>query len=99
MTILLALLYPLAIQYERGGWWRIIAPVTVLALLIDVIANYTELSLAFWEWPRYGEWTFSTRLNRLITWEDWRGSVARPIAAVLNYIAPSGKHIEALQGV
>lgn len=94
MTLLLALLYPIAIQIERGGWWRILAPITILALLVDVLANFTELSLAMWEWPHRGEWTFSTRLERLIREQGWRGDIARPVARILNFIAPSGKHIQ-----
>jgi len=90
MTLLLALLYPLAIQYERGGWWRIVAPVTAFALLIDVLANYTELSLAMLEWPKRGEWTFSTRLERLFREQGWRGDIARPVSRVLNWFSPTG---------
>lgn len=94
MTILLALLYPIAIQYERGGWWRVVAPFTALALVIDVAANHTELALLTWDFPQRGEWTFSTRLVRLAQGAGWRAQVAVKIAAVLNWIAPSGKHIE-----
>ena len=101
MTLLLWVLYPLAIQYERGGWWRCVLPVTLLALIVDVIANWTELALlsqqarrmGLWDWPRLGEWTFSTRLKRLRYNDDWRGDVGRYIARVLDAIAPSGKHI------
>jgi hypothetical protein len=94
MTLLLALLYPIAIQIERGGWWRILAPVTILALIVDLLANFTELSLAMWEYPRRGEWTFSTRLERLIREQGWRSDIARFVSRILNYIAPSGKHIK-----
>lgn len=93
MSILLALLYPLAVQYERGGWWRVLAPVTVLALVIDVIANYTELALLTWDFPMRGEWTFSTRLKRLKYERGWRGALAKPITGYLNYFAPNGKHV------
>lgn len=94
MILLLALLYPIAIQYERGGWWNIVAPVTLVALVIDVFANHTELALAMWEWPKRGEWTFSTRLERLVREQGWRGDIARPVVSILNFIAPSGKHIK-----
>lgn len=93
LTLLLTLIYPITIQYERGGIFKIFYIAVIPALLIDVLANYTELSLVFWELPRKGEWTFSTRLIRLQYRTDWRGNFARPIARVLNYIAPSGKHI------
>ena len=94
MTIILALLYPLASQYERGGWWKLLAPVTFIAAVLDVLANYSELSLLMWDWPREGEYLFSKRLERLIHNDDWRGSVARLMAIPLNYFDPVGKHIE-----
>ena len=91
--MLLALLYPFAIQYERRGWWYTVLPITLLAYVVDVIANYTELAVLTWDFPRQYEYTFSQRLSRLIHDTGWRGSVARPIALVLNRIAPSGRHI------
>lgn len=93
MTILLAVLYPLAVQFERGGWWRLLAPITVFTLLIDVIANYTELALLTWDFPRKGEHTFSTRLLRLRYTYGWRGTVYHAVIAYLNYFAPNGKHV------
>lgn len=88
MTLLLALLFPFAIQYERGGWWRVLAPITLLTVIVDVAANYTELALLTWDHPRPGEHTFSQRLYRLQFNTDWRGSLARPIVDALNYFAP-----------
>jgi len=49
MFIVLALFYPLAIQYQRGGHWRILAPFTLLTALIDIYCNYTELALLTWD--------------------------------------------------
>lgn len=92
MSLLLALLYPIAIQVERGGWWYLLAPVTVLALVIDVIANYTELALVF-GWPRSGEWTFSQRLKRLSYRADWRGDLARWCIDYTNRYDPQGNHV------
>ena len=93
MSILLALLYPIAIQYERGGWWYLVLPITALALIVDVVANFTELAILTWDFPRRNEWTFSQRLSRLRYNGDWRGTTARYIVRVLDAIAPSGKHI------
>lgn len=93
MTILLALLFPLAIQYERGGAWRLLAPVTFVAVLLDIAANYSELALLTWDWPRKGEHLFSQRLKRLIHNDGWRGSVARAVAKPLNYFDPTGTHV------
>jgi hypothetical protein len=92
VTLLLALLYPIAVQYERGGWWRLVAPVTVLALLIDVIATHTELALIC-GWPRKGEWTFSTCLLRLRYRGDLVGRLCRGVIVYLNFFAPNGKHV------
>lgn len=85
MTILLAILYPIAVQYERCGWWRLLAPVTVFSLFIDVIANYTELALITWDFPAKNEWTFSTRAQRLQYYAGWRGSFARAVKAYCNF--------------
>ena len=93
LTLLLTLLYPLAVQIERGGAWRLLAPVTLLALLIDVLANYTELALLTWDWPRAHEYTFSTRLKRLKRSPGWRGRLAQPVVAFLNHFAPNGAHV------
>lgn len=93
MSLLLALLYPIAIQYERGGWWYLLAPVTLLALLIDVVANYTELALLTWDLPRRGEWTFSTRCKRLQHDQGWRGRIARLVKDYTNFWDPQRDHI------
>lgn len=92
MSLLLALLYPIAIQYERGGWWRILLPVTLLALAIDVLANWTELAIVF-GLPRRGEWTFSKRLRRLSLLPGWRSTAARWCIAYTDFFDPDGYHI------
>lgn len=94
MTLLLALLYPIAIQYERGGVWLLVLPITIVALLIDIIANYTELAILTLDFPKAGEYTFSTRLERLQYSDGWRGIVCFKIARILDAIAPSGVHIK-----
>lgn len=93
MSLILAILYPLAIQYGRGGLWRIVIPVTVLALLLDIWCNYTELALLTWDWPKQGEYTFSQRCHRMKTEDTWGGAVARFIEPYLDYFDPSGDHI------
>lgn len=94
LSLLLALLYPLAIQYRRGGVFQILLPITVFALLVDVIANYTELALLTWDFPHAREYTFSQRLMRLRFDFGWRGAVANRIIPLLNFFDPTGKHIE-----
>jgi len=88
MFIVLLLLYPVAIQYQRGGAWRLLYPVTALALALDIWANYTELTIIMWDAPRPLEYTFSERLERLIFDYGWRGNVARITAAYLNFFMP-----------
>lgn len=87
-------LYFISIQYERGGFWKLLFPIAIIAFVIDVVLNYTELALLTLEIPRKGETTFSRRLARLRYNTDWRGSFARYITTCLDAIAPSGKHIK-----
>lgn len=98
LTLALWLLYTPAIQYQRGGWWLAFAPFAIAAFVVDVLANYTELALLMWDFPRSGEYTFSNRLYRLQSNKDWRGTPARYISRVLNAIAPSGVHIQKPKG-
>lgn len=87
--------YIVAVQYLRGGWWRLLAPFTFVALVLDVVLNYTELALLTWDWPRDRyEVTFSNRLKRLVARDDWRGKLARYIATkMLNPYDPTGTHV------
>lgn len=95
MILLLGLLYPIAIQYERGPLWAIfLFPVVLVALIVDVWVNYTEASLIFWELPQHQEHTVSQRLERLQYDPGWRGEIARVVVPILNFIAPSGQHIK-----
>lgn len=88
-------LYIIGVQYERGGWWYLVAPVTLIAWVIDVWLNFTELALLTWDWPRNEyELTFSNRLKRLVHDGGWRGNFARFVARrMLNPFAPGGRHI------
>jgi len=85
MTLLLALLYPLAIQGLRGGFWRVLLPLTALAWVVDVIANYTELALLTWDFPRGKEYTFSDRCLRLVKQDGWAGFVGRCTQKYCNF--------------
>jgi len=85
MTVLLFLLYPLAIQYERGGWWNILKPLALVAGIIDIIANYTELALLTWDFPKHNEYTLSVRCARLIHQDNWAGTVGRFTQRYCNF--------------
>ncbi|MHB0965558.1 MAG: hypothetical protein ACYC36_03800 [Bellilinea sp.] len=92
--VLLAILYPLAIQYERGGRWKWIYPLTLIALVLDVISNYTSLALYTWDFPKKGEYTFTKRLNRLRLDAGWRGHLAWAVCVYLDFFDPNGFHCE-----
>lgn len=85
--------YAIGIQYERGGWWRLVAPFTVAFLMLDVLLNYTVLALLTLDMPRKGETTFSKRLKRLQFDLGWRGRMALAIKPALDYFDPDGVHI------
>jgi hypothetical protein len=94
MSLLLILFYCIGIQYERGGWWKLCLPIALVGLVIDVIANHTELAIITRDFPKRGEWTFSKRLARLQKNTNWRGDFARYVGGCLDKIAPSGIHIK-----
>jgi hypothetical protein len=85
VSLFLMILYPIAIQGLRGGLWRVLLPLTVVAWVVDVVANYTELALLTWDFPRKGEHTFSTRCERLITQQGWSGFVGRQTQLFCNF--------------
>jgi hypothetical protein len=79
-------------------WLRAVcACVAAFGLVIDVLANWTVLAIYLWEWPKrrpsvmHTEWTFSTRLERLVLTYGWRWCISWRIARMLNWIAPPGK--------
>ena len=93
--LILYALYAIGIQYKRGGWWRLVLPVTGIALVLDVALNYTVLAVLTWDRPRHGEWTFSKRLKRLRFNIDWRGPLALFIAQeMLDPLEPDGQHVK-----
>ena len=69
-----------------------VLPITLLALLIDVIANYTELALLTLDFPRQGEYTFSQRCSRLKLEDNWGGKVARACEPYVDMFDPDGDH-------
>lgn len=109
IPVILLISYAIGIQYQRESLPMLLravcAAVAVVALLLDVLANWTVLSVYMLEWPRWradvvhAEWTFSTRLERLWFDTSWRGKVARQIARLLNWLSPPGHpHIKAAVG-
>ena len=62
--------------------------VLLIAFIADVMANFSTLALLFWDWPQYGEWTFSKRLPRLCNLPGWRGRFARRCKIYINKRVP-----------
>lgn len=90
---LLLLAYFVVIQFERGGWWKIMIIPSIPAFLLDVLLAHTLFPLLVLDFPRSGEWTFSDHLARLVYSDGWRGEFARYMKKVLDAMAPSGIHI------
>ena len=74
------LLYLVGIQFNRGGWWQWLLPITITAYLLDVVLNYTLFALLTLDFPQRGEFSFSNRLSRLVNDLGWRGAAARWVA-------------------
>lgn len=97
ISVLVLFLYPIAIQYERGGIWRVLLPLYIITALLDVVANYTEISLLLLEWPKPKQYTVSKRISYLIPCLGWKGSIAYMVARYLNYF--SANHIPEISNV
>jgi hypothetical protein len=89
-------LYVLGIQYFRGGLWRLLAPLTVAASLLDVALNYTLLAALLMRWPVKGDYTFSKTLGTLYADTGWRGDIAFYVGRKwLDPFDPRGIHVYA----
>ena len=84
LPLVLALWFMAAIQYRRGGWWKVLTPLALRAAFLDIYLNYTTFTVLFWQLPRKGEYTLSKRCERLVRDSGWRGVVARLIARYTN---------------
>lgn len=94
LPLILLAVYPVAIQYERGGWWRVLIVLYLPAGVLDVMLNYTTLALYTLDFPKAGEYTFSRRLSRLRRRTDWRRWFAVVLKPFLDYFDPKGVHID-----
>lgn len=69
-----------------------VAPLTILVVVLDVLANYTELSFIF-GWPREGEYTITRRIRRMHFDEvPARRKLAELVQVYLDAAEPDGKH-------
>lgn len=86
-------IYAIGVQYERGGAWKLVFPVTLLALLMSWALNQT-LGRLLYGTPASWRETFSKHTERTTHLMSWRGRVARLMAAVLNFFSHDELHIE-----
>lgn len=93
LPLALFALYPLAIQYERGGWWRCLFLLYATAGLLSAYLNYTTFVVYLKDVPKKRENTFSQRCERLVRDPGWRGVIARLVARYTNYSDPKPPHI------
>lgn len=91
--LMLAIVYPFGIQYERGGLCAALLPLYALAAILSVTVNVTWLSLVLWELPKKREITTSQRCERLVFSAGWPGVLARAIARFTNRFDPTPPHI------
>lgn len=65
--------------------WRVFA---AAGLPLDVLYNFTTVSVLLWSLPMDGEWTISKRLKRQRFDVGWRGTRAHRFAEFVNRISP-----------
>lgn len=68
----------------------------MLAFGLNVLLNYTVMSVLFLELPKWGEPNVSARLRRLRRWSglNWRQRLADKLATVwLDAFDPTGFHV------
>lgn len=100
--LVLLALYAIVIQYRRESLPQTLRKCLYYAcapvLVYDALQNLTLFTLVFWDRPRTVngkfEYTLSDRLSRLVRSTGWRYWIAHPIRLVLDYLDPTGKHIE-----
>lgn len=68
------------------------APGVATMLLVDVVFQYTIVTLLWWEWPRQNEYTVTRRLKR---WKQTlplsrRGRWSANVCKLLNIFTPPG---------
>lgn len=94
LTAITGATYPVAIQFKRGGFWLILAPLALAVWLIDVLANYIELPLVF-GWPKRSDYTITARIKTMQSDPEElpsRRELARLIQVYLDACEPDGKH-------
>lgn len=75
--VVLWLRFIVAINFERGGWWRLLVPLAIKAGALDIALNYTTFRWLMNSRPGPGEHTISKHMERLVTWQNRRGAFCR----------------------
>ena len=93
LTLTTALLYPIAIQFKRGGLWNCVLPVTAITAALDVAANYTEVAFVF-GFPEKGDYTITRRFRRMEESDPLpaRRDFAKMVNTFLHACEPDGEH-------
>lgn len=85
-------------ERTRNRWFTrmvVCYPLVVVAVVVDVIAQYTLAALFFWEWPPQGERLVSDRLERYLNTRlpgSWHWDWANTICTELDLFDPDGDH-------
>lgn len=85
-------LYALAVQSERGGLWRLLAPVAIAALLMSCALNQSLGRLIYGRPTSWRE-TFSKHTERMCQEPGMAGRWARLFAAILNFFSHDERHV------
>ncbi len=91
--LLMLAVYAVGVQYQRGGAWRVVLPVTAVALLMSIALNQT-LARVIYGRPAHWRETFSKHTARMQAATGLRGRTARLVAALLNFFAHDERHIK-----
>lgn len=91
LYLLMLVIYVIFIQHERGGLWKTCKLIGVPGYVLDVLLNYTHVSLV-WGLPRHGQHTISQRVNGMKFGTDQPAKDAKLVSMILDRLAPSGKH-------
>jgi len=97
IDLLCLLLYPALLGLAQPTKYWYLIPITILAWLVDFVANFTTISILVGSFPKMGEWTFSQRLERLCKETGPDQQLFVEIAKKLNRIDPLHNHIKAVK--
>lgn len=93
LPLILLAMYAAYIQHNRGGMWRALELIGLVATPLDIYLNYTTFTFYFWERPANKAYTFSKQIALLQYDTGWRGVIARGVKRLLNAIDPKHNHI------